>query len=273
MIFHRITGRLSAALFAGTLLTAACSTADESQDTLEVSAVQQLTTKWAHAFSAAAPRGAAGTAEAAEAYLASVPAAQADQIAELLDNPGFTHAGIRQALIGADNQLGRYAEAIAQLDRLVTDAPATIPASSVAFLRALNTVGIDARVGVVVPDDDKRRALIAELIAQQPAKADGWSEMYAYQLGTALFVEGRTDDALAQFLPLIDSNLELSGTSGRLDAETVGSALNMSVTSLKARGDLDRAKVYLDRTIELDDTYHLNFAGRFGQNTNPRESH
>lgn len=281
MLLRRITGHLGAVLFSGALLTSGCSSESSEPEPAPVlvdeGSLLQTSAKWTDAFGASLES--ADLVEVSSKYLAEVSPSEAAQLAVLLDNTGYTHTGIRRALAGAYNELGRYPEALAQLNLIIIDPTNTVPTSNIQFLRAMNSAGIDSRVGVMVQDEAQRGTLIASLLEYQPATGDGWSEMYRYQLGVVLFIEGRLEEALSQFIPLIDANFESplasgeSSPTGQLDASSVGSALNLTVTAFRGLGNVEQAEVYLQRTIRFDDRYQLNYAGRYGSDTDLGHAH
>ena len=257
---------LGLALAAGALAGCASDASPgPSSDPLDPFTLEQTGTSWSDAFSAAVPSGAAGIAPVARTYLAQVSPAQGDQLAELLGDTTFTIPGMRQALASSDNQLGNYDEALDQLAHLAEDSPQAMPPSLLAFDRALNAVGIDARLGVLVQDHGKLDQLVVQLLLLAPAQTDAWSDMYGYQLGVALYLDGRFDAAVDQLAPVIAANR--TGGGGKLDADTVGSALNITVHALRMTGDETRAETYATETIAYDDAHHLNYAGRFGEST------
>ncbi|MGE0401907.1 MAG: hypothetical protein AB7T06_34710 [Kofleriaceae bacterium] len=264
---RRILGRLVAALFtSGLLASAACSTqAEEPDNTVEESTLQQIGTRWSDTFSAASYNGDAAMVDAERSYLMSVDAAVADQLADLLGSEVFTHAGMREALVNSLNKTGRYGEALAELALL----DGLIQPSRLAYLRAINGAQVDVRDGVTVDDVEKRDALVAALIANEPADKDAWSALYAYNLGTGLFIANRTDEALDQLLPMLGDE----GAEPQLGVATIGSAMNMSVTALKVEADFERAQQMLERLTRFDDVHGVNYAGRYGEETNPNDAH
>jgi len=264
---RRILGRLVAALFtSGLLASAACSTqADEPDNSVEESQVQQIASHWTDAFSAASYRGDAEIAVTERAYLTSVDRDVADQIADLLGSEVFTHEGMREALVNSLNKSGRYTEALVELALL----DGMIQPSRLAYLRAVNGAQVDVRDGVTVSDIAKRNAFLDGLIANEPTDKDAWSSLYAYHLGTGLFIASRTAEALDQFLPMLGEE----GAEPQLDVSTIGSAMNMSVTALKVEAEFDRAQTMLERLTRFDDVHGVNYAGRYGENTNPSDVH
>lgn len=266
---RRTVARLFAVLLTGGLVAAACSESStlDHETVLEPLTVNQLVTKWSDTFASATQEGPVAIVAAAKDYLATTTIAEAEQVADEINADVFTHAGMREALVNGLNQTGRFDEALQEIAKL----DGQIVPSRLALLRAMSKARVDVRAGVVEKDPAKRDALLVELAANEPAEADAWSAEYSYNLATGLFIAGRTDEALPRFLSLLGSEADQGNLPLSLD--TIGSALNMTVTALRAEGRMDEAQAMVERLIRFDDAHHLNYAGRFGVDTNPNDVH
>lgn len=269
MSSRRVTSPSLIPIALGITLVLGCANhAPEAPEPLASGDLDRLAARWAAEFSPTS-EDVDRLAEVAARYVAEVPPVHAAQLAELYGAPAFTREGMREVVASANNRRGRYDLALAALDDLVAEAPEAMPRSQLEYLRALNVAGVSEREGVLVTDAAARELLIRELTSRRPDANDRWSQLYAYHLGTAHFAAGHTAAALAAFLPLLDELETIPRPTAQLAAPVLGSALNMTVKSLRAEGELATADTYLDRLVRFDDAHGLDYAGRRGTNPNP----